>query len=212
MMRYRGRTLLALVSLALVGGLRLQEPASADACGDKVVAVGVTSSRHLAVTRTIERVAANGSRLDGSTTLLVGAPARTWAFPEAHTGVTFQEYATFLNPTATEANVTILLAPQAISAAGARHLTLTVPPLSRVTPNIRALNLTSPAKPVAKLVSSDVPLVAERVIYFGEGVGSGKFGSTVSAGIGQGSRDLHIAIGRSGGAGRCWTDTAPCGR
>ena len=32
------------------------------------------------------------------------------------------------------------------------------------------------------LITSDKPIVPERVLYFGDGAGSGKFGSTVSRG------------------------------
>jgi hypothetical protein len=97
--------------------------------------------------------------------------------------------------------VTILLAPQAASAAGARTLSLTVPALSRITANIRGLNLASSAKSVGMLISSDQPIVPERVIYFGDGAGSGKFGSTVSSGVTARSTALRFAFGSSGGAG-----------
>jgi hypothetical protein len=41
--------------------------------------------------------------------------------------------------------------------------------------------------------------VPERVLYFGDGAGSGKFGSTVRSGISAGSSRLSIAYGSSGG-------------
>ena len=89
-----------------------------DVGADKVVAAQVTSPQRVYVTRTMTRIAPDGARLDGSATLPVAAPATTWGFPEGYTGVTFQEYLTLLNPTASPANVTILLAPQADSAQG----------------------------------------------------------------------------------------------
>ncbi len=179
----------------------LRESVNTDVGPNKAVAAVVTSPERIYVTRTISRLSPTGTRLDSSTTLPVRAPATAWGFPEGYTGITFQEYLTVLNPTSTQANVTILLAPQAASSAGARTLTLTVPALSRITANIRGLNLTSSAKSVGMLITSDQPIVPERVIYFGDGSGSGKFGSTVSSGIVAPSTALRFAYGSSGGAG-----------
>jgi len=161
----------------------------------------VTSPGRIYVTRTITRLSPTGARLDSSTTLPVRAPATTWGFPEGYTGVTFQEYLTVLNPGTSQATVTVLLAPQASTSAGARSLNFTVPALSRVTENIRSLNLTSSAKSVGMIISSSQAIVAERVIYFGDGSGSGKFGSTVTNGIASPSTSLRIAFGTSGGQG-----------
>jgi hypothetical protein len=139
-------------------------------------------------------------RLDGSTTLPVSVPATNWSFPEGYTGYTFQEYLTILNTNRTPAAVTILLAPQAASSAGARMLHLTVGALSRATADIRALNAGNSVKSVGMIINSDQPIVAERVEYFGDGAGSGKFGSTVSRGISVATTQLRIAYGASGGA------------
>jgi hypothetical protein len=179
----------------------LRESVNTDVGTDKIVAAMVTSPQRVYVTRTISRLSPTGARLDSSTTLPVRAAATSWGFPEGYTGVTFQEYLTVLNPTNIQANVTVLLAPQAASAAGAHTLSLTVPALSRITADIRGLNLASSAKSVGMLISSDQPIVAERVIYFGDGAGSGKFGSTVSSGIAAPSTALRFAFGSSSGAG-----------
>jgi hypothetical protein len=179
----------------------LRESVNVDVGPDKEVAAVVTSPQRVYVTRTISRISATGARLDSSTTSPVHAPATTWGFPEGYTGVTFQEYLTVLNPTSTQANVTVFLAPQASSSTGAHTLALAVPAFGRITSNIRALNLGSSAKSVGMLVSSTQPIVAERVIYFSDGSGSGKFGSTVSAGISAPAIALHFGYGSSGGSG-----------
>jgi hypothetical protein len=179
----------------------LRESVNTDVGADKSVAAVVTSPERIYVTRTITRISPSGARLDSSTTLPVRSPSTSWGFPEGYTGVTFQEYLTVLNPGNAQADVTVLLAPQATTSAGARTLTLTVPALSRITENIRSLNLTSSAKSVGMLITSSQPIVAERVIYFGDGSGSGKFGSTVATGIASGSTTLHLAFGASGGQG-----------
>ncbi|MGH2389753.1 MAG: DUF5719 family protein, partial [Chloroflexota bacterium] len=160
----------------------------------------VTSAQRVFVTRTIERQAVHGARLDGSTSLPTSAPALTWGFPEGYTGITFQEYLTLLNPSTAPATVTVTLAPQADSAAGARVLTEAVPAQSRRTVNIRALNQGAKAQSVGMLVSSTVPIVAERVEYFGDGAGSAKFGSTVSPGITGPAAQLRFPVLSSGGS------------
>ena len=177
----------------------LRESVNSDVGADKVVAAQVTSPQRVYVTRTMTRTAPDGSRLDGSATLPVAAPATAWGFPEGYTGSTFQEYLTILNPNSSSAHVSILLAPQADTAAGAKTLTLTVPALSRSTANIRSLNQAGSAKSVGMLISSDQPIVPERVLYFGDGAGSGKFGSTVSSGSAGGAQQIYLAYGTSGG-------------
>ena len=49
------------------------------------------------------------------------------------------------------------------------------------------------------LTSSDQPIVPERVLYFGDGAGSGTFGATVSSGFVGGAQQLYLAYGSSGG-------------
>ncbi len=178
----------------------LRESVNTDVGNDKIVAAIVRSNQRVYSTRTMTRVSPTGGRLDGSATLPVTAPGTSWGFPEGYTGVTFQQYLTVLNPSATQANVHILLAPQAATDAGAHTLNFTVPALSRVTENIRVLNQGNNAQSVGMLITSDQPIVPERVLYFGNGAGSGKFGSTVSRGINTPSTTLSFAYGSSGGA------------
>ncbi len=177
----------------------LRESVGADVGPDKFVAAVVRSAQQLFATRTITRVAADGSRLDGSTAQAVPAPGQSWYFPEGYTGATFQEYLTVLNPSSAAANVSILLAPLAADARDAKTVTLTVPALSRATANIRTLNADGAAKSVGMIISSDQPIVPERVIYFGDGSGSGKFGSTVSGGVTTSGMHLRVAYASSGG-------------
>lgn len=187
------------VSRTIPASSSYQESVTADVGPDKIVGAQITSSQKVFVTRTIYRTAASGARLDGSTTLPASAPALTWAFPEGYTGISFQEYLTLLNPSTVPATVTVTLAPQADSAVGARVLSLSVPPQSRRTANIRALNLGNTARSVGMLVTSTVPIVAERVEYYGDGAGSGKFGSTVSSGITAPATQVRFPVLSSGG-------------
>ena len=177
----------------------LREPVNVDVGPNREVAAIVTSPARIVASRTIGRVAANGARLGGSTALPVSAPSRSWGFPEGYTGYSFQEYLTLLNPGDLPATVRVQLAPQGDSARNARTVTLLVPPHARTTANIRALNAGSTTSSVGMIVSSDQPIVAERVEYFGDGSGSGKFGSTVTPGIVAPATALRFAYGVSGG-------------
>lgn len=176
------------------------ESVNTDVGLDKQVAALVTSPARVYVVRTITRNTPGGQHLDGSTTQPASAPATTWNFAEGYTGVTFQEYLTLLNPNTAPATVTIRLAPQAASATGAHTLTLNVPPQSRSTANIRALTTGTSARSVGMLITSTQPVVAERVMYFGNGSGSGKFGSTVTSGLPAPATQLRVGYGLSGGS------------
>jgi len=189
-----------IIARTVAPGAVLRESVNADVGPDRMVAVQISSPGRVFVSRTITRIAPSGARLDGSTTQPVSAPSTSWGFPEGYTGFTFQQYLTLLNPGQATASVLITLAPQADTSAGAHVLRLTVPPQSRVTANITALNRGSSAKSVGMLITSDLPIVAERVIYFGDGSGSAKFGSTVSSGIGAPATTLRLAGLISGGS------------
>lgn len=179
----------------------LQESVATDVGADKIVSAMVTSPRRVYVSRTIARFSAAGQRLDGSTTAAEQALATSWDFAEGYTGVSFQEYLTLFNPSYSAATVRVLLAPQGESAAGTPPISLRVPAGGRVTANIRALN-TGKARSIGMLVRSTVPIAAERVLYFGAGSGSAKFGSTVSAGLAAPANELTVPFGSSGGTTR----------
>ncbi len=196
----QGKTTPIVVNRAIAGSSITREPVNTDVGPDQIVAAIVTSQQRLVVTRTMTRISPTGQRLDGSTTQPAGAPSTTWGFAEGYTGISYQEYLTLLNPNSSQANVTVLLAPQASSAVGARTLTLPVPAFGRITANIRALNQGNTARSVGMIVSSDIPVVAERVEYFGSGAGSGKFGSTVSQGSATATSQARFAFGSSGGS------------
>jgi hypothetical protein len=196
----QGRDSPSTVTRAIAASSIVRESVNADVGSDKLVAAVVTSAQRLFITRTITRVSRAGVRLDSSTTQPVGAASKMWYFAEGYTGITYQEYLTLLNPSNSRANVTVALAPQAARAAGTRSITLRVPPLSRITANIRSLNNGNASRSVGMIVTSDVPVVAERVEYFGGGGGSGKFGAIVSHGVVAPATQVRFAYGSSGGS------------
>ncbi|HXT35468.1 MAG TPA: hypothetical protein VN837_07810 [Chloroflexota bacterium] len=181
------------------GNSVLRELVNDDVGPEKQVSAIITSPQRVFVSRTIARISAAGKRLDSSTTQPTASPGRSWLFPEGYTGASFQEYLTLLNPGSATAKVAITLAPQSTGAKPGRTVTVSVPGLSRATANIRALNAGSTAQSVGLVVHSNQPIVAERVLYFGAGSGSGKFGTTVSGGVSAPAQVLAM-VGVGGAA------------
>jgi hypothetical protein len=189
------------VSRMVGAGSVLRERVNRDVGPDRVVSAVVQSKTKLYVSRTITRADAKGNRLDGSTSLPALAPSESWDFAEGFTGAAFQEYLALFNPSSSPATVTLRAAPQASSAARARAVMVTVPALGRVTVNMHGLNLGAHVTTSGVLVRANQPIVAERVEYFGDGIGSSKAGSTVTLGmaLSSGRHSLRIPFAGSGG-------------
>lgn len=179
----------------------LLESVNTDVGTDKSVAAIVSSPSKISVQRVIRRTGVNGAVLDADASL--GSPnlAKTIYFPEGYIGISFQEYLTLANPGSVPANVTATFAPEANTASGAPAVTATVPPNGRVTINVRRAGLSLSNKSVGLIINSDQPIMAERVLYFGNGDGSAKFGSTASPGVQTAASQYVFAYGSSGGTG-----------
>jgi hypothetical protein len=179
----------------------LRERVNSDVGPDRVVSAVVRSTGKIYASRTITRIGAKGARLDGSTTLPATAPSRNWDFAEGFTGAAFQEYLALFNPSSGTATVTLRSAPQANAAATTLPLSVPVPALGRVTVNLHALYLSAKVTTSGVLVRADRPVVAERVEYFGNGIGSNKAGSMATLGMAptSGQRSLRIPFVGSGG-------------
>lgn len=179
----------------------LREPVNSDIGPDKTVAALVSSPSQITVERIIRRVGAHGAVLDGNSSLGNASLGTTFYFAEGYTGISFQEYLTVANPGNTAAHVTIYFAPQAGSSEGAPTVRFVVPANSRATRNVRRDVLTVSNKSVGMIVTSDQPIMAERVLYFGDGTGSAKYGSTAKAGIQTLANQYYFAYGSAGGSG-----------
>src|SRR5205807_8954853 len=105
------------------------------------------------------------------------------------------------DPGGAGAHVTVAFAPPAAPAAGAPSETFTVPGHGRATRNIRRDTLGLANKSVGLIVTSDQPVMAERVLYWGDGNGSAKYGSTAKAGLQSVANQYLFAYGSAGGAG-----------
>lgn len=179
----------------------LRESVNGDIGNDKIAAAIVSSDSRLTAERIIRRGAASGTTLDANSS--VGNPnlGTTFYFAEGYTGISFQEYLTVANPGNTDAKVTVTYAPEASSSTGAPSETFTVPAKGRATRNIRRDTLTISNKSVGMIVTSDQPIMAERVLYFGDGSGSAKYGSTAKAGLQTVANQYLFAYGSAGGTG-----------
>ncbi len=179
----------------------LRESVNADIGADKTAAAVVSSPSRLTAQRTIQRIGGSGAVLDGNSSLGNPNLGKTFYFAEGYTGISFQEYLTLANPGTTDAHITVVFAPQAGVLTSTLSEVLTIPAQGRLTRNIRSDTLSFSNKSVGMIVSSDQPIMAERVLYFGQGDGSGKFGSTAKAGIQTVATQYLFAYGSSGGSG-----------
>jgi len=178
----------------------LRESVNTDVGSDKNVAAVVSSASRVTAERIIRRTGAAGV-LDANSSLGNPSLGKTFYFAEGYTGASFQEYLTLANPGNTTANVTVNFAPQGATGSVTQTLTLQIPPQGRVTRNIRRDTLGIPNKSLGLVVTSDQPVMAERVLYFGDGDGSAKYGSTAKAGIQTVGNQYIFAYGSAGGAG-----------
>jgi len=115
----------------------------------------------------------------------VTTPATSWIFAEGTTTTRFQTFLTILNPNTVPAQVTASFYGQTGGSLGSR--TLVVPPLSRA--NLK-LNDVLDASAIASVLTSNLPVVVERPMYFGRPNDAGIAGGDV--------------FGRNG-AGLSWT-------
>jgi hypothetical protein len=167
----------------------VQRSVNTDVGANKAVAAQVVSNSGapLAAERIINR-SIGGKSLDASSSLgqglnLSASGPFTYYFASGEVQLTNEEYLTLLNPTSTSTTATITIVPQvsisATTAPTVAPITQVVPANSRVTVPIRRDLTSSGLTKFGMIVtSSAAPLAAERVEYFGDGIGSGKYGAT----------------------------------
>ncbi|MGH2347156.1 MAG: DUF5719 family protein [Chloroflexota bacterium] len=158
---------------------QLIEDVGQDVGLDQTVSAVVQTDEVVAAARTISRTTVAGVSLGESITPGVDTLAQFWYFAEGYTGASFQEYLALFNPGASPATVTV----EPVGGNGSQvsaPLTSVVPPHARITVNLRAA---IPGRSIGMSVQSDQPIAAERVLYWGDGTGSAKFGTAVTGGI-----------------------------
>ncbi len=167
------------VAIAVPAHAQLFEDVGLDVGFDQTVSAIVQTDQAVTATRTISRTTAEGAVLGESVSNGEDGLAQFWYFAEGYTGSSFQEYLALFNPGDSPATVTV----EPVGGVGGQvpaPLTSIVPAHGRTTVNVRAA---IPGRSIGLSVQSDQPVATERVLYWGAGSGSGKFGASVSGGI-----------------------------
>ncbi len=171
--------ILATVPITIPARSQLSEDVDHDVGNTNAVGAVIDSDQAITASRTISRTTGLGTVLDTSTSNGVTAPSPFWYFAEGYTGVSFQEYLAILNPGAASANV--LIQPVTLAGDGPlAPISQTVAAHTRATVNLRA---SLPNLSLGLVVQSDQPIVVERILYWGAGSGSTKYGAAVSVGL-----------------------------
>jgi hypothetical protein len=157
-----------------------RESVNADIGPDKAAAAIVSSAAHVTAEHIMRGVDGPGLSVVAGTASL----GRAFHFTTGDSGFTVQEYLAVANPGSADAHVRVTLSRAARSGApSARGSsdTFTVPANGYALRTIRSDMPAIAHEPRGLMVASDLPIMVERVIYFGNGVGSAKHGSTASA-------------------------------
>jgi len=116
----------------------------------------------------------------------VSAPNSTWYLAEGYTGLTFKEYISVLNPNASTAVVTLRLLP--FNGKPASAYTYNIPAQREVFIQVNSLLR---GQSVSAIVSSALPVVAQRTMTFG----SGDFGAHAKVGTNLSAVNWYFAEG-----------------
>lgn len=175
---------------------------NADAGNDRQVSIAVAHSPGVVAQMLLQRTSPSGATLDAASSSGSNQAATTWNFAEGYTGEEFQEYLSIFNPNPAAASVQVRFLPA--SGAPPAPVTYTVGPNGRQSINVRSAYLglagRHAAKSVAIIVNANQKIVADRVLYWGAGSGSGKFGYEVAPGIPTGATSLSFPGLLIGGA------------
>jgi hypothetical protein len=155
----------------------LVENVNKDVGSNQIVSTLVKTDQVIVADRVLTRKNGQGQTLDTDVSPGQSAPQPIWYFAEGYSGVTFQPYLTVQNPADTPITMTATLA-----AAGSKPAVVnaSLPPFGRYTLNLRSA---FPGKSFSTTLTASGPVVAERVQYWGDGVGSAKFGAGVKPGV-----------------------------
>ncbi len=119
----------------------------------------LTADRKIGASETVFR---NGQ--DFSSTSGASAPLRTWYLAEGYTGLSFHEYIRIFNPGIGQAHVDLRLLPF-----NGRPATSLIELLAAQTGTIVDVNAIESGLSLSAIVSSDQPVVVERLMTFGPG-------------------------------------------
>jgi glucose/arabinose dehydrogenase len=177
------------------------EPGLAEA--EMSASITVTNGVGIIVERAMYRSSHNTPFMAGHDSAGVTAPAAHWFFAEGATGNFFDMFLLLANPGATEANVTV----RYLLPGGAPPVVkpYTLDPRSRTTLNVEIEDARLADAAVAMVVDSDVPIVAERSMYWPGPSGDGWMEAHNSAGATETGAVWTVAGGEQGGASQAQT-------
>lgn len=133
-----------------------------------------------------------GGRRGGHSSLGASSPSKEWFFAEGDTTGSSDTYLLLFNPNE-KASPTIVTYFTGNASVTQRF---DVPPLFRGTILVNAV---VPNQPVAMAVASELPLVAQRTVYFSMGIPNGINGGDCSMGIDRPSKIWYLAEGATQG-------------
>ena len=131
------------------------------------------------------------SRLDGHASHGIAALSQTWYFAEGSTAAPFQTWLLLVNPQSASARVTVSFLRESGTPVVRAY---TLAPQSRM--NVYVNNIV-PNAAIATTIVSDLPIVAERSMYFGNG-------SHGSPGVVKPAQNWYLAEGFTGGGYDTW--------
>ena len=165
-----------------------------DVGNDKNVSTVVQASAAISAEIVISRVTSSGATLDTASDLGTSTLGQTWYLAEGYTGASLQEYLTIFNPGTTDAHTRVQYLPSDTAAPAAKSYT--VPAGSQVTINVRSdYNglVAHGSRNIGIGITSDQSVAVDRSMYWGDGSGSAKYGSSIGSGIAAGQPTQYFS-------------------
>jgi len=179
----------------VAAGATISRLVNADVGNDRIVSATVSGSRGIVAQEVISRAGSGGKVLAGATSLGSADLSTIWYLADGHAGRSMQEYLVLYNPAPVAARAQVYFMPE--SAPAPAPVLESIPAGSQVTINVGSVYgaLAPAGSPVfATEVTSDQPLAVDRVLYWGDGSGSAKYGFSIMPARTQGLLSQALAL------------------
>ena len=179
----KSKTLVTKLNSVAAGHTTLRS-VNADVGNDRMVSTTVSSSRGIVAEEVINRTRSDGTVLDGASSQGSHALARTWYLAEGSAGETLQEYLVLYNPGTTATKVQIRYLTEGTTVPTTAPIAL--PARSQVTINAGSQYdklMPAGSRNIGAEVTADQPMAVDRVMYWGSGAGSAKYGSSWASAV-----------------------------
>ena len=157
---------------------------NADVGNDRIVSTTVSSSGGIVAEEVINRTRSDGTDLDGASSQGSHVLARTWFLAEGSAGETLQEYLVLYNPGTAAAKVQVRYLTEGTTVPATAPIA--VPARSQVTINAGSQYdklMPAGSRNIGAEVTADQPIAVDRVMYWGNGDGSAKYGSSWASAV-----------------------------